>query len=209
MLDLLSLLVERAVGTLGDFGYPGVFILSFLDRLTVFLIPAEIVLPAFGVLISKGAFLFWPVFVWVTIGNFLGNLALYFIFLKGGRSFLEKYGRYVLISKHELNHLDRWFLKHGDKIVFVGYLIPAAVRSLIPIPAGLSKMNLSKFSFYTFAGSLPLNFLYLVVGIKAGNNLNKILGYFEKINYFIVGVLVVFVIIYVYNHIKGRHLTHE
>src|SRR3989344_7919972 len=117
MLDIISSSTERIVNLLGTLGYSGIFFLSFLDRLTVFLIPAEIVLPAFGLLISQGKFVFWLVLVWVTIGNFLGNLLLYFIFLKGGRSFLEKYGRYVLISKHKLGHLDRWFLKYGDKVV--------------------------------------------------------------------------------------------
>ena len=209
MLDIISSSTERIVNLLGTLGYSGIFFLSFLDRLTVFLIPAEIVLPAFGLLISQGKFVFWLVLVWVTIGNFLGNLLLYFIFLKGGRSFLEKYGRYVLISKHELGHLDRWFLKYGDKVVFIGYLIPVAIRSLIPIPAGLSRMNLSKFCLYTFIGSLPLNFLYVFVGMKAGDNLNKILSYLEKFNYIIIVAVVILIIWYVYRHKTGRHLTHE
>ena len=209
MLEIIFSFTERVINFLGTFGYFGIFFLSFLDRLTIFLIPAEIVLPAFGLLISQGKFVFWPVLIWVTVGNFLGNLALYFIFFKGGRSFLEKYGRYVLISKHELDHLDRWFLKYGDKIIFIGYLVPAAIRSLIPIPAGLSRMSLSKFCLYTLIGSLPLNFLYVFVGMKAGDNLNKILDYFEKFNYIIIVAVIILIIWYVYRHIKNRHLTHE
>ena len=87
MLDIISSSTERIVNLLGTLGYSGIFFLSFFDRFTVFLIPAEIVLPAFGVLISQGKFTFWPVFVWVTVGSFLGNLVLYFVFLNGGRSF--------------------------------------------------------------------------------------------------------------------------
>lgn len=202
----LSNLVFNIIKTTG---YTGIFLLSFFDRVTVFLIPAEIVIPAYGILISQGQFLFWPVFLWLTVGNFLGNLALYYIFMKGGRPFLEKYGRYFLISKHELVHLDRWFIKYGDKLVFFGYLIPTAIRSLVPIPAGLSQMKMSKFSFYTFVGSAPLNLLYLYIGIKAGDNLSKILRYFDKINYIVIIVIAILVIRYIYRHMKGRHLTHD
>lgn len=209
MLEILSSSVGKIVNLLGTLGYSGIFFLSFLDRLMVFIIPAEIVLPSFGILISQGKFIFWPVFIWVTIGSFLGNLALYFIFFKGGRLFLEKYGRYFLISKHELDHLDRWFLKYGDKFVLVAYLVPTSVRSLVPILAGISKMNFSRFSLYTFTSSLPLNFIYIYVGIKTGDNLNKLFGYFVKFNFVVIVAIIVLVIWYAYRHIKGRHLTHE
>lgn len=209
MFEILYLSVERAVGVIGTLGYTGVFVLSFLDRLTVFLIPAEIVLPAFGILVSQGVFQFWPVFIWMNIGSFLGNLVLYFIFLRGGRSILEKYGRYFLISKHELGHLDHWFYKYGDKLVLFGYLAPTSIRSLVPILAGVSLMRFKKFFYYTLAGFLPLNVLYLFVGIKAGDNLDKILNYFEKFNYVIVAFMVVAVIWYIYRHMRGRHLTHR
>src|SRR3989344_1357492 len=79
MFELLSSSLDKAVIFLGTLGYAGVFWASFLDRLTVFLTPAEIVLPAFGILISQEKLSFWPVMVWVTAGNFLGNLGLYFI----------------------------------------------------------------------------------------------------------------------------------
>ena len=209
MFELLSSSLDKAVIFLGALGYAGVFWASFLDRLTVFLTPAEIVLPAFGILISQGKFSFWPVMVWVTAGNFLGNLGLYFIFLKGGRLFLEKYGKYFLITKHELSHLDKWFAKYGDKVVFWGYFIPSSGRSIVPIPAGITGMNLSKFSLYTFLGSMPLNFLYVYVGIRAGDNLDRIFSFLEKFNYVFVAILIVLVIWYTYRHKSRKHLTHE
>ena len=191
-------------------GYVGVFILSFLDRLTVFLVPAEIVLPAFGVLVSQGQFDFWQVMIWVTIGNFWGNVVLYFIFLKGGRPFLERYGKYFLISKHDLDHLDKFFLKYGEKVVFWGYFLPSSGRSIVPIPAGISRMKLSKFSLFTFFGSMPLNFLYVYFGVRVGDEFfSKTLVYFEKFNYVFVALLIVLVIWYIYRHRKRKHLTHE
>ena len=208
MFSILSSSIDKVVVFLGAWGYAGVFWVSLLDRLTVFLIPAEIVLPTFGILISQAKFSFWPVMLWVTAGNFLGNLALYFVFLKGGRPFLEKYGKYFLITKHELEHLDRLFLKYGDEIVFWGYFIPSSGRSIVPIPAGISRMNLKKFSLYTFFGSIPLNFLYVYVGIKAGDNLEGIFNYLEKFNYIFATLLVVLVVWYAYRHKKRKHLTH-
>lgn len=209
MSDLLSSLLGRISSLLESLGYFGIFSLALLDRLTVFLIPAEIVLPAFGILIGQGKFLFWPVVLWVTLGNFLGNLLLYGIFRAGGRPFLERYGRYFLISRHELNHLDSWFLKYGDKIVFFGYFIPTAVRSLVPIPAGLARMGLKKFSLYTFLGSLPLNVLYIYVGLKAEAKFDTVLRFFEKVNYLIIVLAAGFVIWYVYRHMNKKHATHR
>ncbi len=209
MFELFSSSIDKAVSFLESLGYAGVFWVSLLDRLTVFLIPAEIVLPAFGILVSQAKFSFWPVMIWVTVGNFLGNLGLYFVFLKGGRPFLEKYGKYFLITKHDLEHLDKLFLKYGDKIVFWGYFIPSAGRSIIPIPAGISKMNLSKFSLYTFFGSIPLNFLYVYAGIKAGDNLDAIFSYLEKFNYVFVAAVTTIIIWYIYRHKMRQHLTHE
>lgn len=209
MFDILSSSIERVVGLIGAFGYTGVFWLSFLDRLTVFLIPAEIVLPAFGILVSQDIFSFWPVMIWVSIGSFLGNLALYYIFRKGGRVFLEKYGWYLLISKHDLSHLEQWFSKYGDWLVLIGYIVPTSIRSLVPILAGVSRMNTAKFLIYTLIGFIPLNLLYVVVGIKAGDNLDKIFNYFEKFNYFIIAAIIILIIWYVYRHINKKHLTHD
>lgn len=209
MYNLFAFYAEKIIGVLGDFGYFGVFSLSLLDRLTVFLIPAEVVLPAFGALVGQGEFSFWPVLIWATVGNLLGNIALYGIFRNGGRPFLEKYGKYFLISHHDLNHLDRMFARYGEKLLLFGYLIPTAVRSLVPIPAGIVGMNFKKFIIYTLIGSLPLNVLYIVIGMKASDNLAKILGYFGPINYLVAGGLIALVILYIYRHKRHKHLTHE
>jgi membrane protein DedA with SNARE-associated domain len=208
MYNFLVPYIQKIINILEGFGYFGVFSLSLLDRLTVFLVPAEVVMPAFGILVSQGQFSFWPVFIWVTIGNFLGNLALYGVFYKGGRPFLEKNGKYFLISHHDLKHLDRLFEKYGDKLVFFGYFIPTAVRSLVPIPAGLVGMNLKKFSIYTLFGSMPLNILYILIGMKVGDNLNTILNYLEPLNYIVIAVIIILIVLYIYRHKIGKHLTH-
>ena len=208
MFEILSSSLDKVIDLLARLSYLGVFWLALLDRLTVFLIPAEIVLPAFGILISRGEFNFWPVLIWVTVGSFLGNLALYYIFLKGGRPFLQKYGKYILISRHDLGHLDRWFEKYGEKLVVWGYILPTSVRSLVPILAGISRMNVYRFSLYTFLISLPLNLLYIYIGIKAADNFKSILVYVEKFNYAVIAILAILIVWYVYRHRRGKHLTH-
>ena len=79
----------------------------------------------------------------------------------------------------------------------------------MPILAGISKMNFFRFSLYTFISSLPLNFLYIYAGIKAGDNFNKIFGYFVKLNYVVIAALAILILWYIYRHMTGRHLTHE
>ncbi|MEX2090885.1 MAG: DedA family protein [Candidatus Paceibacterota bacterium] len=209
MFEIAYASIEKAVDILGALGYTGVLLLSFLDRLTVFIIPAEIVLPAYGILVSRGVFDFWPVFIWVTVGSFFGNLALYFIFFFGGRPFLEKYGKYFFIFKHEIGHLDRWSLKFGNKIVAFGYLLPTSIRSLVPILAGIFRMDILRFSLLTFFMSVPYNLLLLFIGMKVGDNFYKVLRYFERFNYVVLVALIILIIWYVYRHRTGRHLTHE
>ncbi len=209
MFDFISPVVQWFVDLIGRSGYPGIFLSSFLDRATIFLVPAEIIIPIFGLLIAQGKFSFASVFILVTLGNLLGNFFLYWISFKGGRPILEKYGKYFLISKHDLEHSEKIFSKYGDKIILIGYFLPTVFRSLAPIPAGIFRMDRNKFLLYTFFGSMPLNFIYIFVGIKAGENWDLLLSYFEKLNSVIIVVLVLLVIWYIYRHLKGRHIAHE
>lgn len=209
MFDPLFSFAERLVGYLGDLGYQGVFWLSFIDRVAISLVPAEVVLPAFGVLVEQGVFDFWKVLALVTIGSFLGNLGLYFIFRVGGRPFLEKYGKYFFVSKHDLDHLDRMSEKYGNWLILIGYAIPTVVRSLVPVPAGISRFPVGKFALLTLIGTFPLNYLYVYAGMKVGANWLEILNWFREFDYLILGALVAIVVGYVYNHKKRRHFTHD
>lgn len=209
MFDFLSSWIVWVVGLLGTLGYSGVFLLSFLDRLTVFFTPAEIILPAFGILVSQGVFGLWPVMAWVTIGGLLGNLGLYAIFRQGGRPFLESHGRYFLISKHELGHLDRWSSRYGSRILILGYLLPTTLRSLVPVVAGVARMDIRKFLIHTLIWSFPWNFIYVILGIKAGDHFETVIRYLEKLNYVLAAAILILVVWYWYRHRKGKHLTHE
>lgn len=101
------------------------------------------------------------------IGCNLGSEVAYWVGAKGGRTAIEKYGRYILMSKHELAIADRWFEKRGDIIILVARLLPV-IRTFIAFPAGVARMNRPKFHLYTFVGSFPWCLGLAWVGQKLG-----------------------------------------
>jgi membrane protein DedA with SNARE-associated domain len=101
------------------------------------------------------------------IGCNLGSEVAYWVGAKGGRPAIEKYGRYLLVSKHEIELADRWFERRGEAIIFLGRLLPV-VRTFIAFPAGVARMNRTKFHLYTFLGSLPWCLALAYVGQQLG-----------------------------------------
>jgi membrane protein DedA with SNARE-associated domain len=98
--------------------------------------------------------------------------------LKGGRPFLEKYGRYIFISHSKLELADRWFERYGWEAVLISRMLPV-VRTFISLPAGIANMDLKKFSLYTFIGSLPWSFILAYIGVQLGPNWDLIESYFH------------------------------
>lgn len=139
--------------------YKNLFLGIFLGVLieTIFPpIPSEIVLPLSGYLLSFYNFGFYGLtsgIIIATCGATFGSLLYYYIALKLGRKFVEKYGKYFLIDKKKLRAAENWFKKHGKKAVFFGRMLPG-IRELISLPAGFSKMNLKDYLLFTFLGSL-------------------------------------------------------
>lgn len=187
-------------------GYFGIFILSLVESAGA-PIPSEVVVPFSAFLAFQGRFNFWLVVTIATIANLFGGIILYFISLKGGRRILERYGKYIFISHHELSHADRIFAQHGSKIIFIGRLLPA-IRTYISIPAGIAKMDFKKFFIYTLTGSLPWNFGLALIGFKAGENWEELLPYFRRFDFVIIGAVIIAFVWYIYRHIKRKHLFH-
>src|SRR5678816_1170855 len=111
-------------------------------------LPSEIIMPFSGYLVSTGEMNLWGVGVAGAIGCVLGSLVAYWVGMYGGRPFIEKYGRYILLSRHDLDIADRWFAKHGEIIVFVSRLLPA-IRTFIAFPAGFALKNTAPTEIYT------------------------------------------------------------
>ncbi|MBI2670211.1 MAG: DedA family protein [Candidatus Yanofskybacteria bacterium] len=205
---LIGTIGAKSLELLERWGYGGAFLLSILDRVSISLIPSEVLLPLYGFLSGRGVFPIWLIYIVINIGSLIGESILYLIFAKGGRPFLEKYGRYFLVYKHDLDHLDRLFVKYGTKLVFWGRFLPFA-RSIIAIPAGISRLNFKNFAVYSFLGMLPYNFFLLLLGEKTGENFAVIKPYLDIAEKAAMLILAALVIWYIYRHLKKRHLTHE
>ena len=135
-------------------------------------LPSEIIMPFSGYLVATGQMNLWLVGIAGAFGCVVGSLVAYWVGMYGGRPLIEKYGRYVLLSPHDLDIADRWFAKRGEVIVFGSRLLPG-IRTFIAFPAGVARMNLKRFVIYTFAGSLPWCLGLAYVGQLLGEKWNK------------------------------------
>jgi membrane protein DedA with SNARE-associated domain len=157
-------LILNVLDWLTGFGYLGIAIGLMLE-----VIPSEIVLGYGGYMIVLGKIGFIGAIVAGVVGGTIAQLFLYWLGSIGGRPFLEKYGKYLLINKHHLELSEAWFEKYGSGVIFGARFIPV-VRHAISIPAGISKMSLWKFTFYTVAAMIPWTIFFLYLGMELGNN---------------------------------------
>jgi len=165
----------------GAVGYVGVMLAMAIESAMVPL-PSELILPYAGFLVSDPTQLepitgqpwnFWIVVVVATIGNTLGSLVAYAIGAYGGRPFLERYGKYLLIRPHEIELADSFFARHGGATVFIGRLLPI-VRTFISFPAGVARMRISTFIIYSTAGAFIWSCLLVYAGVVLGDNWTEI-----------------------------------
>ena len=168
-------------------------------------------MPFSGYLVSTGQMNLWAVAVAGAVGCVLGSLIAYWVGMYGGRPLIERYGRYILLSRHDLDLADRWFAKYGEMIVFVSRLLPA-IRTFIAFPAGVARMNLTKFVIYTFAGSLPWCLGLAYVGQKLGEQWNRddtLKTWFHRFD-FVIGILGVLAASWwIWRHIKHSRTYSE
>jgi membrane protein DedA with SNARE-associated domain len=172
-------------------------------------LPSEIIMPFSGYLVSTGQMNLWAVSFAGAIGCVLGSLVAYWVGMYGGRPLIEKYGRYVLISRHDLDLADRWFSHYGEAIVFTSRLLPV-IRTFIAFPAGVARMNLTRFVVYTFAGSLPWCLGLAYVGQKLGEQWNKddrLKTWFHRFDFIIGIIFVLLAIWWIWRHVK--HLRED
>jgi len=189
---IIEILSAFIVATISTMGYSGVVLLMAIESACIPL-PSEIIMPFAGYLVSTGEMNIWAVGVVGAVGCVLGSMVAYWAGSYGGRPFIEKYGRYVLVSRHDLDIADRLFARHGEIIIFASRLLPA-IRTFIAFPAGVAKMNVKRFIIYTFAGSLPWCLGLAYVGQLLGEKWNKddtLKTWFHRFDFLIgiVGVL--------------------
>src|SRR2546426_11631418 len=205
---IIEILSGFIVKTISALGYSGIVLLMAIESACIPL-PSEVIMPFSGALVSTGRFNLWAVGVAGAFGCVVGSLVAYWVGMYGGRPLMEKYGRYLLVSRHDLDLADRWFARFGEVIVFASRLLPA-IRTFIAFPAGVARMNLKKFVIYTFAGSLPWCIGLAYVGQRLGEKWDKdptLKTLFHRFD-FIIGIVIALAVVWWgWGHI--RHLREE
>lgn len=156
-------LISEILTWLTNMGYAGIAI-----GLMIEIIPSEIVLAYGGYMVSEGTIGFIGAIIAGVIGGTIAQIFIYWIGRYGGRPFLDKYGKYLLIKKHHIDMSENWFQKYGAGVVFSARFIPV-VRHAISIPAGIARMPFLKFVVLTVLAIIPWSILFVYLGIQLGS----------------------------------------
>jgi membrane protein DedA with SNARE-associated domain len=205
IIEILSPIVQFITSTISALGYGGIFVLMILESALI-PIPSEIIMPFSGFLVSAGKMGAVAVILAGSFGNLVGSIATYFLGIKLGRAFLIKYGKYILFRPHHLVFTEQLFHKYGERIVFVGRLLPV-VRTYISLPAGIGRTNFFKFVVYTLAGSLIWNTILTYAGIQLGHNWKHIDQYSRYLDIIAIVAVIAFVVWIIYNRKRARTIT--
>ena len=204
MLGIENWFLDIITNVYDAMGWPGVVFLMGIESAAI-PFPSELIMPLAGWLLieAKGdsAWMLGMAAFYGALGNLLGSWVAYGISYKGGRPLLKKYGRYILVTQHEVDRAEEWFKKYGELAVFASRMLPV-VRTFISVPAGIARMNIWKFSFYTFIGSYPWSLGLAYGGYKLGENWEDLRRVMRPFDFPIAGIIIVVVIWFIYHRIK-------
>jgi membrane protein DedA with SNARE-associated domain len=199
---ILGVLFVFVSSTIGALGYVGLTLLMAIESACIPL-PSELIMPFAGYLAFEGKInLFWAATAGA-IGCNLGSLVAYEIGAYGGRPLVERYGKWILMGRRELDHADKFFERWGYLAVFIGRLLPV-IRTFIALPAGISRMPRGRFHLYTFLGSWPWCFALAWFGMKLGENWRTLGAYFHKFDAVIGAFLVIGLVWFLWSHWQNR-----
>jgi len=202
---IITVLSRFVINTISTFGYTGILITMAIESACIPL-PSEIIMPFSGYLVTTGQFTMLGVTLAGAIGNVLGSIVAYYGGVWGGRPFVERYGRYVLVSHKDLDMADRWFARYGEAAVFFGRMLPV-VRTFISLPAGVARMNFPRFVIFTFLGALPWCYLLAYIGVKMGEEWEHLRDYFHQFD-IVIGLFIALAVGYfLWSHWPKRSLT--
>jgi membrane protein DedA with SNARE-associated domain len=162
-----AVLAQAIVAVLSAAGYAGLLGLMAAESACIPL-PSEVILPFAGYLVSRGQMNLYLVATVGALGCNLGSALAYAIGRYGGRLAIERWGKFVLLTRHDLAMADRFFDRFGSITVLVARMLPV-VRTYIALPAGIARMPQLRFHIYTLVGSWPWCFLLAYVGMLLGN----------------------------------------
>ena len=199
---VVELVGHFVIAVISHGGYPGIVLLMGIESACIPL-PSEIIMPFSGYLVHVGRFKLIWVALAGAVGCNAGSLVAYYVGVVGGRPLVERYGRYLLVTHHDLELADRWFARYGDWAVFFARLLPV-VRTFIALPAGIARMNFWRFNVYTFLGSLPWCLALAYAGVKLGERWTILRQYFHRFDTAIIVLILAGVVWFVRHRWKNR-----
>jgi membrane protein DedA with SNARE-associated domain len=201
MSKLIAFLLGLSVGA----QYTVVLVLMAIQSACV-PIPSEIIMPFAGYALAHSQLQLILLATLASLASNIGSIPAYWMGAKGGRPLVERYGRYVLLSRRDLDLADRFFSKYGSITVLIGRMLPI-VRTFIALPAGIAKMNQLRFHIYTFIGSWPWCYALAYAGMKLGDKWQtdpRFQQTFHRFHIAVEAVLLVGIILFVWTHWKNR-----
>jgi membrane protein DedA with SNARE-associated domain len=196
ILELFNSIITYITSFISSLGYPGIFSLMVIESAMI-PIPSEIIMPFSGFLVATGKLSFFEVILAGSFGNLIGSTITYYAGIKIGRPLIIKYGKYIFFSENHLRFTEKLFKRWGDKISFIGRLLPG-VRTYVSFPLGIAKANLIKFMIYTLIGSLIWNALLTYAGLRLGSNWQSFHKYSPYLDIVAFIMIIAFVIWFIY-----------
>jgi membrane protein DedA with SNARE-associated domain len=191
MQSIVNDVVNWCTNVIAVFGLPGIFMLMLLESACI-PIPAEATMMFAGFAVSQGKLSLAAVIVVGVAGNVVGAWIVYYVGLYGGRPFIDRYGKYVLLRHEHIDLTERWFARYGALAVFFCRIVPG-VRSFVSLPAGVARMPLWSFTLYTALGCVPFVAVLAWLGVKVGANWEQLLQQYKWLDYVVVGAVVALV----------------
>jgi membrane protein DedA with SNARE-associated domain len=202
--EIEELLLDFVEYVYDAIGWPGVVVMMAVESACIPL-PSEIIMPLAGwfLIEDRGRGEEWLLLAGFcgALGNLIGSLAAYAVGAWGGRPLLLRFGRYVLISREEVERAEHWFARYGDRAVFISRVLPV-VRTFISLPAGVARMNVWRFSVLSFVGSFPWSLGLAWAGFLLGENWERIRDWMRPADIPILIVIGALVAWYVYRRVR-------
>jgi membrane protein DedA with SNARE-associated domain len=196
------------VGLIASGGYASVVLLMAIQSACI-PIPSEVVMPLAGYALAHSQ---WDLILLATVASLasnLGSIPAYWVGARGGRPMVERYGSYLLLSRHDLDRVDAFFVRFGSLAVLIGRMLPI-IRTFIAFPAGVAKMNQVRFHLYTFIGSWPWCYALAYIGMKLGDSFNtnpQFKEVFHRFHLAVEAVIILGAIWFITSHWKNRIRT--
>jgi membrane protein DedA with SNARE-associated domain len=187
LLDSIATFFEALVAAIG---YPGIFFVMFLENI-IPPIPTDPLLPFAGILVAEGKLNFWLVWLTAVSAAMIGSVMLYAVGMWADerviRNLVRRYGRYLEIDEAALDRALVLFDRYGAPMIFFGRMVPI-LRTAVTITAGMSRMAIPKFLFYSILNSLAVTGFWITAGVIMGENWPQILEFINRFQWVILGV---------------------